>query len=175
MRSPRETVAFVPVILVGTGRKKPDYMAVVDVDPASPSCGQVLYRIPMPNVGDELHHFGWNTCSSCHGQAGKVRRYLVVPGLTSGNIHVIDLLHSPTPLLCKVIEGSEIARKTNLSAPHTVHCGPDGNVIVSMLGDADGDAPGGFLVLDETFDVKGRWEKSTEGMHFNYDFWYQKS
>jgi selenium-binding protein 1 len=32
----------------------------------------------MPNVGDELHHYGWNRCSSaCHGPD---RSYLIVPG-----------------------------------------------------------------------------------------------
>ncbi len=28
-------------------------------------------------------------------------------------------------------------------------------------------------MLDENFDVAGRWENSTEGMRYNYDFWYQ--
>ena len=36
----------------------------------------------MPNVGDELHHFGWNACSSaCHSQLQ--RDTLVVPGFRS--------------------------------------------------------------------------------------------
>ncbi|MHC4946349.1 MAG: selenium-binding family protein [Planctomycetota bacterium] len=173
MNSEREKVAFVPAIYTGTGRNKPDYLATVDVDPESDNYSRVIHRLPMPNIGDELHHFGWNTCSSCHGQPGKVRRFLVIPGLTSGNIHIIDLLTSPAPKLHKVVEGKEIARRTNLSAPHTVHCAPDGNVMISMLGDADGKAPGGFLILDQDFNIKGRWEKSTEGMNFNYDFWYQ--
>jgi selenium-binding protein 1 len=43
--------------------------------------------------------------------------------------------------------------------------------MISMLGDAEGNAPGGFLLLDENFDVKGRWQE--DGMDFNYDFWYQ--
>jgi len=42
-----------------------------------------------------------------------------------------------------------------------------------MLGDAKGNGPGGFLLLDEEFRIKGRWEESTAGMKFNYDFWYQ--
>jgi selenium-binding protein 1 len=42
-----------------------------------------------------------------------------------------------------------------------------------MLGDASGNGPGGFLLLDNQFNVAGHWEKSTQGMHFNYDFWYQ--
>ena len=43
-----------------------------------------------------------------------------------------------------------------------------------MLGDANGDAPGGFAVLDaKSLDVLGRWEAEKNGMQFTYDFWYQ--
>jgi selenium-binding protein 1 len=42
-----------------------------------------------------------------------------------------------------------------------------------MLGDADGNGPGGFLLLDENFDIAGRWENDMAGMRYNYDFWYQ--
>jgi selenium-binding protein 1 len=53
-----------------------------------------------------------------------------------------------------------------------VHClGSD--IIISMLGDARGNAPGGFLHLNENFDIVGRWENDLGGMKFNYDFWYQ--
>ena len=34
---------------------KPDFLAVVDAEE-----GRVVHELPMPNVGDELHHFGWN-------------------------------------------------------------------------------------------------------------------
>ena len=58
------------------------------------------------------------------------------------------------------------------SAPHTVHClGSD--IIISMLGDAQGNAPGGFLHLNEDLEIVGRWENDLGGMKFNYDFWYQ--
>jgi selenium-binding protein 1 len=51
---------------------------------------------------------------------------------------------------------------------------PGDNVVVSMLGDADGNGAGGFAVLDaQTFEVKGRWENGDETPSFNYDFWYQ--
>ncbi len=73
----------------------------------------------------------------------------------------------------KVIEPDEVKAKTNLSAPHTVHCLADGHVMISMLGDADGNAPGGFLLLDGDFNIAGRWEAGADGMPFNYDFWYQ--
>ena len=173
MKAPKEKLAFVPVIYVGTGTKKPDYLATVDVDPTSKTYSKVIHRLPMLNVGDDLHHFGWSVCSSCHGEKGKHRRYLVVPGLTSGNIHIIDAHNPAKPKHHKLISGREIKKQTNLSTPHTVHCAPDGTVIISMLGNAKGEAPGGFLKLDADFNLAGRWEKSTKGMRFNYDFWYQ--
>lgn len=173
MKSNRETLAFVTAIYAGTGRKKPDYLATVDVDPESKTYSQVVHRAPMPNVGDELHHFGWNMCSSCHGEPGKSRRYLIVPGLATGNIHILDAVNPAAPKLHKVIDGKEVAKKTNLSVPHTVHCTPDGAVMISMLGDAKGEAPGGFLLLDENFEIAGRWATNNEGMNFNYDYWYQ--
>ncbi|RMF41498.1 MAG: selenium-binding protein [Planctomycetota bacterium] len=173
IRSPRETLAYVPGIYAGTGVEQPDYLATIDVDPSSKNYGRVIHRLPMPNVGDELHHFGWNACSSCHGQEGSGRRYIILPGLASGRIHVVDTIDPETPRLTKVIEPEEVARKANLSAPHTVHCLADGTVMISCLGNADGSAPGGFLSLDAEFNVMGRWERDATGMEFNYDFWYQ--
>ena len=71
------------------------------------------------------------------------------------------------------MEPEEIVEKTNLSAPHTVHCLADGHVMISMLGDGEGNGPGGFLLLDQDFNVAGRWENGMDGMDYNYDFWYQ--
>ena len=173
MASPREREMFVTALRVGIDDTLPDYLAVVDVDPASPTYSQVVQRVEMPTPGDELHHFGWNACSSCHGDEKHMRRYLVVPGFTSGRIHIIDAQQPRSAKLHKVIEPAEIVDKTNLSAPHTVHCLPDGQIMISMLGDAEGNAPGGFLLLDEKFDVVGRWEPAESGLQFNYDFWYQ--
>lgn len=173
MKSDRETLAYVTAIYTGTARKKPDYLATVNVDPSSNAYSTVRHRTPMPNVGDELHHFGWNACSSCHGMPGAERRYLIVPGLASGNIHVIDVADPTRAKLTKIITGKDVAKRTNLSTPHTVHCLPDGHIMISMLGDATGEGPGGFLLLDKQIEIAGRWEKSTRGLQFNYDFWYQ--
>ena len=117
----------------------------------------------MPNAGDELHHFGWNACSSAlcpwapHPHVE--RRYLLVPGLRSSRIHVIDVKDDPRqPKLVKVIEPEEIAGKAGYSRPHTIHCGPDG-IYVSALGNPEGDGPGGIFLLDhDYFAVKGQWE-----------------
>ncbi len=73
-----------------------------------------------------------------------------------------------------MIEPEEVIAKTGYTRPHTVHCMPGDNVVISMLGDADGNGSGGFAVLDaRTFEVKGRWENGGERPPLNYDFWYQ--
>lgn len=171
MGAEREKLLYVTTLYTGTGIEAPDYLATVDVDPASPTYSQVIHRTPMPYAGDELHHFGWNACSSCHTDHSKSRRYLIIPGFRSSRIHIVDTTDPRSPTICKVIEPEEVKQKTNLSSPHTVHCLADGTVMIAMLGDAEGNAPGGFLLLDENLDIKGRWEG--DGMDFNYDFWYQ--
>lgn len=173
MQAPPETLMYVPGIYTGTKVDRPDYLATVDIDPKSAEYSQVVHRLEMPQAGDELHHFGWNFCSSCHGHPTRTRRFLVLPGLTSGRIHVVDVIDPRAPKLHKMIAAEEVARKTDLSAPHTVHCLADGNIMISMLGNSRGEGPGGFLLLDEDFNVAGRWEKNADGMRFNYDYWYQ--
>ena len=173
MRAPRETILYTVAINVGTGILEPDYLATVDADPESPTYSSVISRCTMPEVGDELHHTGWNACSSCHGNPDAARKYLITPGVRTSNIHVIDCHSDPrNPKLHLTIPGEEIRRQTDLSAPHTVHClGSD--IIISMLGDASGQAPGGFLHLNQDFEIVGRWENGLGDMKFNYDFWYQ--
>jgi selenium-binding protein 1 len=172
MRGPRERLLYTAALYTGTGVEAPDYLATVDVDPDSPTYSSVIHRTEMEGLGDELHHSGWNACSSCHGDASRSRRFLLLPGVRTSNIHVVDTEDPRAPRLHKVISGEEIRARTDLSGPHTVHClGSD--IIVSMLGDAAGNAPGGFLHLDERFGIKGRWERDLGDMRYNYDFWYQ--
>jgi methanethiol oxidase len=174
MQAPKETLAYVAA-LNANGNGKPDAMVVVDVDPASKSFGQIVGRTDMPNAGDELHHFGWNACSSalCPYAAHPhvERRYLVVPGLRSSRIHVLDTKPDPRkPKIVKVIEPEEVAARTGYSRPHTIHCGPDG-IYLSALGAPSGDGPGGIFALDHyTFEPLGRWEVERGPQYFGYDF-----
>ena len=140
---------------------------------ASPSYGTIVHETPMPAVGDEFHHFGWNRCSSaCHGPD---RSHLIVPGFRSSRVYILDVAEDPRrPRLVKVIEPDELIAATGYSRPHTVHCMPGENIVISMLGDADGGGAGGFAVLDaRTFEIKGRWNDGGPTPPFNYDFWYQ--
>jgi selenium-binding protein 1 len=169
--SPPEKLAYVVATYAGTERRKPDYLAVVDVDPKSKTFSQVVNRLKMTHIGDELHHFGWNACASCYGE--RARRFLVIPGLVSGRIYIVDTANPGEPTLHKVIEPEGVIDKSKLTGPHTVHCLADGRIMISMLGDEKGEAPGGFLLLNDKFEVEGNWAAGREGMHFNYDFWYQ--
>ncbi|KAF9606196.1 hypothetical protein IFM89_023651 [Coptis chinensis] len=175
MSGPKEALLYVTCVYSGTGREKPDYLATVDVDPNSPTYSKVIHRLPVPHIGDELHHTGWNSCSSCHGDASAKRRFLVMPSLVSGRIYVVDTQKNPkAPSLHKVVEPESIIQKTGLAYPHTSHCLASGDILVSCLGDKDGNAEGnGFLLLDSEFNVKGRWEKPGHSPLFGYDFWYQ--
>jgi hypothetical protein len=58
-KSPPEQLGYVIGVYAGTDVKKPDYLATIDLDPTSKRYSQVIHRLSMPNVGDELHHFGW--------------------------------------------------------------------------------------------------------------------
>ena len=173
MKADPEKILYAIALYVGTGIEEPDYLATIDVDPHSSTYSQVIHRTAMPQVGDELHHFGWNACSSCYDDESKSRNFLVIPGNRSSRIHIVDTSDERAPKLSRVIEPEEIKTKANLTAPHTVHCLADGNVMISMLGDSQGNAPGGFLLLDEAFNIAGRWEHKADAMRYNYDFWYQ--
>jgi selenium-binding protein 1 len=178
MQAPPERLGYVAILNVADqGARRPDALAVIDLDPASSSYARIVGRLDMPNLGDELHHFGWNACSSAlcpyapHPHIE--RRYLVVPGLRSSRIHIVDTQPDPRqPRLVKVIEPEELASKTGYSRPHTSHCGPDG-IYMSALGAPDGDGPGGVFVLDhDTFEVKQAWEADRGPQYLAYDFWW---
>ena len=168
MTAPKEEFLYLACLHEGTGIAKPDFLAVVDAEE-----GRIVHELPMPNVGDELHHFGWNRCSSaCHGPD---RSHLVVPGFRSSRFHIVNVADDPRrPWIEKVIEPEEVIAATGYTRPHTVHCMPGDNIVVAMLGDADGNGAGGFAVIDaKTFEVKGRWENGGARPPLNYDFWYQ--
>jgi methanethiol oxidase len=172
--APREELAYVALLDVG-GNGGTDAIGVVDVNPESPDYGRMVGRTHMPHAGDELHHFGWNACSShlCpwSPHAHVERRYLVVPGIHSSRIHILDTQPDPrNPQLVKVIEPETVMERTGYAAPHSVHCGPDG-IYMNALGAPDGNGPGGLFVLDhESFEPRGAWEIDRGPQVLSYDF-----
>lgn len=172
---PRETIVYLPCIQPPHMKKvKPDYLATVDVDPLSPTFCKVIHRLMMPYLEDELHHSGWNACSSCHDDASKSRNRLVLPALNSDRIYIIDVGSNPRePRFHKIIEPVDVHKKSGLGAPHTAHCLASGEVMISCIGDAEGNnSKSGFILLDgQDFSLKDNWEKSH--ITIGYDYWYQ--
>jgi selenium-binding protein 1 len=176
MKAPAERLAYVAAFNPNKDGR-PDAMTVVDVDPGSSSYGTVVGNVEMPTAGDELHHFGWNACSSAlcpyapHPHVE--RRYLVVPGLRSSRIHILDIKPDPKqPKIVRVIEPEEVFERVRYSRFHTIHCGPEG-IYISALGSPEGDGPGGVFLLDhDSFDVLGQWEMDRGPQYLAYDFWW---
>lgn len=185
-RSPADAIAGPPERLAYLAAYDPagqvkDAMAVIDCDPSSSDYGRVVGWSELPTAGNELHHFGWNACSSAlchqgHGDHGAPleRRYLIVPGIRSSRTYVLDTKPDPrNPRVVRTIEAEELASKAGYSRPHTVHCGP-GGIFLFALGGANGnDGPGGVALLDhDTFDVIGAWELDRGDQFFGYDGWW---
>ncbi len=97
----REKMVYIPCIVPSA--KRPDYLATIDVDPESKDYGKVLHRMVVPNLGDELHHTGWNACSSCHSDPSRSRNRMVLPGLGSDRVYIADTATDPVrPKIVKV-------------------------------------------------------------------------
>lgn len=176
MEAPRETCAYI-AILHRSVDERHDAIVKIDLAPESSTYGTILDRLEMPYKGDELHHYSWNACSSClcpyaaHPHIN--RRFLIVPGIRSSRLYIIDTKNSSGKLsIYKSIEAEEIARKTGYSRPHTIHCGPSG-IYISALGNPEGEGPGGIFLLDhDTFEVLGKWELDRGPQYYSYDFWW---
>ena len=139
--APAEQLAYVAAF--DRDAQKKDAMTVIDVNPGSDTYGRVVGWTDVPPLGNELHHFGWNACSSAlkhegHDMHGLARRYLLVPGLRSSNIYVLDTQPNPRqPTLVKTIDAKTLSAKAGYSRPHTLYCGPDG-VFLTCLGGPEG-------------------------------------
>ncbi|KAG7169116.1 Methanethiol oxidase-like, partial [Homarus americanus] len=144
MKGPREKLVWVPCIKTKTG--KPDYLATIDIDPQSPNYCKVIHRLYLPYLDDEIHHTGWNTCSSCYDDPSRVRNRLVLPAIGSSRVYVVDISEETQPKLFKVM--------------------------ISTLGDAQGKAKGSFITFDSfTFEHTGPWTDMDS--EYGYDYWYQ--
>jgi selenium-binding protein 1 len=117
----------------------PDALFTVDVQAGSRTFGKVINRLDMPNVGDELHHFGYDWDN----------RRLLVNGLFSQRQHVINVKDdSRHPYIERVSE--TLNQDSGYVVPHTVIALPNGNNLVTMIGAvASGSgAPGGMVEIN---------------------------
>jgi selenium-binding protein 1 len=81
-RTPGDAMAAAPEALAYVAAYDPkgvakDAIAVLDCDATSATYGEPVGWAELPTSANELHHFGWNACSSalCHGgHAGHLDR-----------------------------------------------------------------------------------------------------
>lgn len=72
------------------------------------SSAQIIHRNFTNVKGNELHHSGWNSCSSCHlvdedATVIPSRDKLILPSLNTSNVYVFDVKTDPRkPILWKV-------------------------------------------------------------------------
>jgi selenium-binding protein 1 len=139
---PREQLLYVGCVDVGG--EDPDFMLVVGADPEDPETyGQIVHRTDLPGTGDEVHHYGFNVHQT----------HMLVPGLFSGRLHVLDIATDPSrPTVLTV--NDKLLEDSGYAIPHTVIGMPDGGYLLSMIGNGlDPAGPGGMVLLDENAEV----------------------
>ncbi len=117
----------------------PDFIAVIRADPRRADFGKIVNRIDMPNVGDELHHFGYSAD----------QKRLLVPGLFSSRMHVFDVKAGGKKLRLRAVN-DQLAATGGYVVPHGVMATSGGRALVTMIGAAtDTTLPGGIIEIDD--------------------------
>ena len=177
--APDEKLAY--VVAFDRAARKPDAMTVVDVEPGSATYGRVVGWTDVPGRGDELHHFGWNACSSAlkhegHDMHGLARRHLLVPGLRSSNIYVFDTQPDPRDPGA----GQDHRRGEPVDPGRVLASAHAALRSRRRLPDLSGrrrratmtDPAGSHCSTMTTFDVLRAWETDRGPQHFHYDAWW---
>jgi selenium-binding protein 1 len=109
-----------------------DYLAVVDVNPASMTYGQVLSKVGVGGSNDGAHHIGFSDD----------RTKIWAAGLVSNRVFIFDVSQDATkPKLIRTI--SNIVELSGMTGPHTPYAIP-GRILISMASGPDGKGPGGL-------------------------------
>jgi selenium-binding protein 1 len=132
---------YLYVSTIAQSANDPDFIAVVGADPRRSDFGKIVNRVDMPNVGDEVHHYGYS-----HDQ-----KRLLVPGLFSSRIHVFDIKGDGRRLSLRAVN-DQLAAKSGYVVPHGVmsHGMSHGRALVTMIGaGTDTTLPGGMVEIDD--------------------------
>jgi selenium-binding protein 1 len=128
---------YLYVATIAQSATDPDFVTVIGADPRRPGFGEIVNRIDMPNVGDELHHFGYSAD----------QRRLLVPGLFSNRIHVFDVKGDGRRMALRAVN-DEVAA-LGYVVPHGVMA-MHGKVLVPMIGAAtESTQPGGIIEIND--------------------------
>ncbi|XP_010158135.1 PREDICTED: selenium-binding protein 1-like, partial [Eurypyga helias] len=161
--APREEIAYVTCTYRETCIDQPDFLATIDLNPRSPCYCQVIHRLPMPNLKDELHSSGWAAGCTCSDSCSTKRNKLILPCLISSRIYVVDVgSQCRAPKLCKMIEPVDVFWKCNKGYLGVIHSLPCGDILISNMGDPAGNGKGTVP-----------WNYPSCEPPSGYDFWYQ--
>ncbi len=131
---------FLYVATIAQSPVDPDFITVIGADPRHKDFGAIVNRIDMPNVGDELHHFGYSFD----------QKRLIVPGLFSNRIHVLDIKGNGRKMKVGAVN-EELAQRSGYIIPHSVIASSPGSALITMIGAATGDTqPGGMVEIDDS-------------------------
>lgn len=123
---------YLYVTAVDADGRDNDFIAVIDVNLASPDYGKIIGTVDLGSKGNETHHIGF-TDDRTHIWAG---------GLFSSRLWIIDVASDPAhPKVVKVIDNAPGI--TGLAAPHTFYAIP-GRMLITFTSKADGTSPGGI-------------------------------
>jgi methanethiol oxidase len=129
---------YLYVTTISQSATDPDFIAVIGADPRRADFGRIVNRVDMPNVGDELHHFGYS----------RDQERLVVPGLFSNRIHVFDIGRDRKTMALRAVD-DQLAADSGYVVPHGV-MDMDGKFLVPMIGAATGTTlPGGLVEISD--------------------------
>ncbi len=129
---------FLYVTTIAQSASDPDFVAVVGADPEQPDFGEIVNRVDMPNVGDELHHFGYSAD----------QQRLIVPGLFSNRIHVLDIDGDGSSMTLSAVN-EDLVTDSGYAVPHGVMA-MHGMLLAPMIGAAnDQTQPGGIVEIDD--------------------------
>lgn len=158
---------FVYVATIAQSATDPDFIAVIGADPERPDFGRIVNRIDMPNVGDELHHFGYSADQN----------RLIVPGLFSNRIHIFRINGIGRTLTLTAVNDALVA-DSGYIVPHSVIAASPGKALLTMIGAAsDTSQPGGIVEIDDRTGAFASYfgpgpvrEASDLGPKYMYDF-----
>ncbi|MBI4638414.1 MAG: selenium-binding protein [Candidatus Rokubacteria bacterium] len=147
---------YLYVLSVDADAKDSDFLAVIDVNLASPTYGRVLTTLELGSAGNEPHHMGFTD------DRGKIW----AGTLFSKRLFIIDVASDPgRPRIVKTIE--DISALTGLHGPHTYYALP-GRMLISFLSSADGNPPGGLAEFTNDGQLIRVW-KNPSGAPYTYD------
>jgi selenium-binding protein 1 len=140
-------------------RTAPDFLAVLNFDEDSPSYGKVIAKAPLPEpgaTGNEFHHIGLSADGhtvACGGLLSVLKGQNEVFFFDVSNPHAPKFLSSAKPPLSAITDD--------------FHALPNGGFLVTMMGGAQGHAPGRVAEFDGNLNLVKEYPENPPMDGFN--------